>query len=602
MQGTRRPATRRPRPPGARPAAARGRWRLLGGALLTLGAGPLAAQVFGPPPVPLGDPRLRQLEEPGVRVPARPPFEPAGTRPPPVAAPAVSSAVAGPISEGLQVFVREVRIEGHTVFSDAELAEVTRPYTGRYLTSEDLGALRQALTLQYVERGYVNSGAVIPDQRVTDGVIRVRVVEGRLTEIAVSGNTHLDSEYLSGRLALGAGPPLNVGDLQEQIQILLQGPFVKRVNAELAPGDRPGEARLRAEVAEGSRYRLSVGADNDLSPSVGTLRALARGALYSPSGRGDLLSGQLAYADGLWDVLADYAVPLNAHDLTLDLFARYTRSEVVQEDLEPLDIEGETRTFSVRLSQPVYRTPRQELNLAFGLDLRDSETALLGEGFAFSPGVREGGEANLSVLRFVQDWVSRSRTEVLAARSTFSLGIDAFGATDPGKLGYAPPDWAPDARFFAWLGQFQYARRFEGWDGQVVFRLDGQLSDDPLLPIEQFAVGGLYSVRGYPTNQLVRDRGYATSLEVRVPVLADDTGRTVLQLVPFVDAGGAWYKGRPSPAPQTIASAGLGLRWEPHPRLNAVLYWGYRVDEVDNPGDLLDDPRVNFVLVADVFD
>src|SRR5262249_3378245 len=63
---------------------------------------------------------------------------------------------------GLRVFVREIRVSGSTVFSPEELAKVTGPYTNRELTSEDLEALRVALTLLYVNNGYVNSGAILP--------------------------------------------------------------------------------------------------------------------------------------------------------------------------------------------------------------------------------------------------------------------------------------------------------------------------------------------------------------------------------------------------------------------------------------------------------
>ena len=92
---------------------------------------------------------------------------------------------------GPQVFIREIRLTGNTAFSAEELAEVTAAYTNRYLTSEDLEALRQALTVHYVQRGYLNSGAVIPDQKVTDGVVELHIVEGRLTEIDVTGTARL---------------------------------------------------------------------------------------------------------------------------------------------------------------------------------------------------------------------------------------------------------------------------------------------------------------------------------------------------------------------------------------------------------------------------
>jgi hemolysin activation/secretion protein len=463
------------------------------------------------------------------------------------------------------------------------------------VSSEDLETLRLALTRLYVDRGYVNSGAVIPDQKVAEGVVEVRVVEGQLTDIQVTGNQRLGSDYVSDRLALGAGPPLNVKGVQEQLQILLQGPFIQRINAELEPGDRPGEARLRAEVEEAPPVRLSVGTDTDLSPALGEARAVVRGQAFSPLGRGDVLTGEVAVASGLQDYILDYAIPLNAHDLTLGVFGEWTSSKVVRGELQDLDIRAESSTLAFRLSQPVYRTSQEQLTLAAGLDLRQSTTWLLDERFAFSPGVESDGESHVTVLRFVADWVTRSRSQVLAARSTVSWGIDAFGATDnSGGL--------PDGQFVAWLGQFQWARRLGETDSQLVFRFDGQMTSHPLLPLEQFAVGGLTSVRGYRTNEIVRDRGYIASLELRVPVLRREDGNPMLQVVPFVDAGGAWYKGYSTPDPNRITSAGLGLRWDPAPAVHAEVYYGQNFQGKGIPDDPsgLQNTGWSFLLTADL--
>jgi hemolysin activation/secretion protein len=86
------------------------------------------------------------------------------------------------LSTQLQVSIKKVQVTGNTVFSAQELAPIIAPYEGRLLTSDALQALRQALTVHYINHGYINSGAVIPDQEVKEGVIEVRIIEGRLSE------------------------------------------------------------------------------------------------------------------------------------------------------------------------------------------------------------------------------------------------------------------------------------------------------------------------------------------------------------------------------------------------------------------------------------
>jgi hemolysin activation/secretion protein len=65
----------------------------------------------------------------------------------------------------------------------------------------------------------------------------------------------------------------------------------------------------------------------------------------------------------------------------------------------------------------------------------------------------------------------------------------------------------------------------------------------------------------------------------------------VLQIAPFVDVGGAWYKDRPTESPQRLSSAGVGLRWDPHPKLHAELYWAqtFAGRNVVNPSQSLQD-------------
>lgn len=565
--------------------------RLSGGVIgIALLMSPVPAalgQTPGPPPVPLGSPLSRDLAAPVLA----PGFSPAQPKAPNLSRPAPGAVPAAPVDTDRRIPVREIRVTGNTVFSNDELAQVTAPFVGRTVGMAELEAARQALTLHYVNNGYINSGALIPDQKIEDGVVRMTIIEGELTEISISGNERLNASYVSDRLALGAGPPLNLNDLQGRMQILLQGPFIKRINAQLGPGDRPGEARLLAEIEEGQRYTNNIALDNDLSPSLGKVRGVYRGGVYNLTGRGDVLTGEASLAKGLTEAFVNYAVPLNPNDLTLDVFLRMTDTEVVEEPFDVLDIEGNSQTLALRLSQPVLRSNNQQLVLAGGLDLRRTESTLGGAPFSFSPGVPDDGEVALSVLRFVQDWNTRSQARVVAVRSTFSLGIDAFGATtNSGDL--------PSGEFFAWLGQLQYLQRFGENDNELFARVDAQWTDDPLFGPEQFAVGGLYSVRGYRKNLLVRDKGYSATLELRVPVLRDETGQTQFALIPFFDTGAASFNDRDTPDPETVSSVGLGLRWQPDPKLSLEMYYGHALDDLASKGNDWQDDGVHFTLNA----
>lgn len=92
------------------------------------------------------------------------------------------------------------------------------------------------------------------------------------------------------------------------------------------------------------------------------------------------------------------------------------------------------------------------------------------------------GEVELSVIRFAQEYSSRDTQEALALRSTFSLGIQAFGTTDDGS--------DRDSGFLSWLGQVNYVRRLGDSGAEMVLRGSFQVADGPLLSLEQFGIGG----------------------------------------------------------------------------------------------------------------
>jgi hemolysin activation/secretion protein len=185
---------------------------------------------------------------------------------------------------------------------------------------------------------------------------------------------------------------------------------------------------------------------------------------------------------------------------------------------------------------------------------------------------------------------------VVATLSRFSLGIDALGAT--------VKDSEPDGQFFAWLGQFQWIRRLGNKGAQVVFRTDVQLASAPLLSLEKFAVGGANSVRGYRENLLVRDNGFVSSLEFRIPIplFRERFGEGAIQLAPFADFGRSWDKEEDEEPPfKTISSAGLGLRWAIHRTTHLQAYWGFAFRDVDTADHDLQDEGVHFQITNRLF-
>ena len=496
------------------------------------------------------------------------------------------------------IFVlKGVRIIGNTVFDQAAIDKVAAPFLNHPVGLGDIDEIRQQVTLLYVNRGYINSGAVVPDQTIGDGVLTLRVVEGRLTEIDLTGNRHYRTSYLTDRLSRGISVPFNVEDLGRQQQILLQEPFLSRLNLNISPGLAPGEARLTGDVTELPPYSLTMQIANSQSPTVGEVRGQMQAVAGNLLGIGDLLAVQYGRSQALNDGAISYSFPIASDDTRVNLRYDINDSLVISEPLQPLNITSHYQSISIGLSRPFYRTPEQNLTLGLSLEWRESQTFLLNEPFSFVAGA-DNGRTNVTALRFYQSWLDQNAERVLALRSTFSLGIDALDATVTSTK--------PTGQFFTWLGQAQYVRRiYRDWE--ILARGSLQLSSAPLFPIEQFVLGGLSTVRGYREYLTASDNAFAGTLELRVPIgrvplprLTKDETEGTVQLVPFYDHGTGWNTGRVSPPFANLSSIGLGLRWLIGSGVVAEIYYGQGLRRVD-VGNSLEDKGVHFRITAGLF-
>jgi hemolysin activation/secretion protein len=468
---------------------------------------------------------------------------------------------------------------------------------GQQVTLADLLALRTFITEAYINAGYITSGAFLPSQTFTeDSPIQLQIVEGDLEAIQIRGLTQLQEQYIRDRINLRVNQPIRQQAIDEALQLLQLDPLLDRVDAQLLAGTGPGQSILVLDLLEAVPFSGGVSANNYQSPSTGEIQLGSYVSYTNLLGLGDRLDLNYRWTEGLNSYGLSYAVPVNPMDGTLNLNLSTGDSRIIENNFSQLGIRSDSRTASLGFRQPLVRTPSNEVALGLSLDLRRSQTFLLEDiPFSFSVGP-ENGESKVTVLRFSQDWVNRSSTRVLAARSQFSLGIDAFDATINNT--------GTDGRFLSWLGQFQWVERLPNnslfpANSVLVARISSQLTPNSLLPLERFSLGGVNSVRGYRNGQLVTDNGLAGSVELRIPLSANPTE---LQITPFLEAGTGWNNLGVENNLETLASVGLGLRWAispentTDPRFQFRLDYGHPLIRTDRAASSIQDAGLYFSL------
>jgi hemolysin activation/secretion protein len=491
----------------------------------------------------------------------------------------------GPLSAGIEV--AGFQFEGNTIFSSEVLQKLLADYAGRRLSAIEFEEIRNRVTHYYVDRGYLNSGALLgmpPESgRYPNDLLPIRIVEGRVESVNIKGEECLRKSYIEDRLVRG-DEILNVNVMQERFRLLLTDPLFDKINSRIIPGDTPGRAVLDIDIVRARPYALSVFANNYRPPSIGSEAVGVGGWVRNLSGYGDVLDASLQHSQGADPVHLGWAVPLGAKGTSVHASYDRGNSSVIEESLRAVDIKSLSSGFEIGIGQSLVDTLARKVDLGLSYGERKNTTTLLGQAFSFTPGEPDG-VSKVRVWHFSQDWTERWEKQALAARSVFAFGRNNV---DPQAAGgtAANPATVADSRYAIWTGQAQYVQTVSDQGAQILLRGATQYTPDRLLPMEQFSLGGVGTVRGYRENAVLRDHAWAASAEYHYPLWSGGDDKRSLKLITFADLGSGWNKGEAS---QKLSSVGVGLSWR-YFGISADLYLAHKLTSlpVETSGNLQD--------------
>ena len=499
-----------------------------------------------------------------------------------------------PEDSTVKIRVSKINIVGSTILSEDEIARFTKPFEGSSVTLKELRGIAEQITNFYIGKGYITSRAVLADQTINDGVVKIMVIEGTLEKIEVQGTRRLNSSYIRSRIKLGVKRPLNFGKIEEQLRLLKLDPLLKDItDATLKPGTKLGQSILTIQVKEANTVSGFIGVDNYSPPSVGSERLGTAISFRNPIGVGDELSASYyrSTAGGSNSLNFNYRVPINPMNGTIQVRYAPSDSKIIRSSIaDEFNITSDQEVYEVSYRQPLARTLREEFALSLAFTAQDGQSFLNGiPEPQLATGSDNEANSKTRVLKFGQDYIKRDRTGAWAVRSQFSLGIDVFDAT-------VNAEELPDGRFFSWLGQIQRVQQINK-DNLLIAQAELQLSPDYLLSSQQFFIGGGQSLRGYQQNSRSGDNGFRFSVENRTTLYRDEFGNPNLQIVPFADMGAVWNSADNSndiDSEQFLASVGLGLILKPIPNLSARVDYAIPLVQSSTRGNNAQDRGLTF--------
>jgi len=480
--------------------------------------------------------------------------------------------------------IRRFVFEGATLVQREQLEADTRQFTGPRRSFSDVQRALEVVERAYSDAGWSAVQVVLPEQELERGEIRFQIIEAKIGRLIVEGNKFFDDTNIRASVpAIVPGKAPNINDIARNLRVANENP-AKQAQVLLRSGQEEAtvDAVLRVVDEKPEKYSFTV--DNTGSPQTGRLRVGLGYQNANLGGKDDVLSAvyvSAPYADHLDEsgrpdryslipsrkvtVLGlGYRLPLYEAGDSLDL--QFGNSNVNTGTVANIfSITGAGTILGARYTANLRKLGDYEHRLVFSADWRSYD----------NKGVRVVNTANQLIPDITVHPVGFTYAGVLRQQDAevgFSLGFfrNIAGGNDGGAEEFCRQNLrnngignCASSRYELWKWSI-YATRALAADFQARFAMNGQRTNDMLVPGEQFGIGGADSVRGFLEREVADDAGFRGTVEIYTPDFGGKTGipGARMRALAFVDWGHV-TRNRPAPAEvvsQSIGSWGVGIR------------------------------------------
>ena len=505
-------------------------------------------------------------------------------------------------------FIQAIDVAGVTRLTPAEIEQLVYPHLGPGRDQKDVEAARKAVQDAYAARGF---GAVLVDVPAQDpalfaqGIVQLAVSEAPIGLVRVIGSRfHALSVARAQVPALVEGQPLDIKALQAQVSAANRFPD-RTLDPQFKPGKVAGELDVDLQVNDQRPAHASVELDNDQSPATSPLRLTASMRYTNLWQRGQTASFTYVVApenrDDTEVFAGAYSIPFLGTPWSLSISGYDSNSNVAS--LGGSSVLGRGFQAGFRL---LYRLPAGKVSqsISFGADFKDFKQNI------FAGGVQASAAPIMYVPFEVQyaiagasehtSWEMSLGTTVGLRAIKQLVCISSGGTTCTTADAFQNREQFSNENFVRGnlTADFSYAF---GNDTVASFKLAAQLADSHLITNEQFAAGGLSSVRGYYASEAVGDNGVSPSLELRSPSVATLFGHWLNEARLYGFADSAFIHVDSASAGQRrdfrLIGVGGGLRVQLISRLSGDVLVG--VPLTSGPSTTRFHPRVNFQIKGD---
>ena len=485
-----------------------------------------------------------------------------------------SAAPARPAGGAARVRVQRFAIEANNRFTDAQLQPRLAPWVGRELSLAELRQAAASVCAAYAEAGWL-AHCDLPPQDVTEGVIRIRVLEARLGGVRVQGSPQRIAPAHAESLLLAAQPqgqPLSLPAVERAVLLVSDLPGVS-AQAALAAGSTEGETLVLLKLDDRAVFGGDLVLDNGGSRSTGQARASATLRLDGPLALGDAWTAQALHSRGNDYLRLGASLPVGLSGLRMGVSASGLRYRLLGDELAALGGRGTAGTLGLDAAYPLLRSRGRNLELRMSArrDRFDNQAS----GSTTSRYRSHSISLTLNANQ-LDDWGGGGAS---AASLQLSRGrIDLDGSPNQAADAAGPAVQGRFDKASLALNRQQALTRWLSAIGSFAAQWAGKNLDSS----ERFYLGGPGGVRAYPASEGGGSRGQLANLELRAQLPANfvlggfyDWGQVqALVRGPITGSGPNRYR---------LKGAGLSLAWSGPRALSLRATWARRIGANPNP-------------------
>ncbi|QRM19135.1 hypothetical protein GBK02_06885 [Dechloromonas sp. TW-R-39-2] len=446
------------------------------------------------------------------------------------------------------------RLSGNRAIGDDELQALLAPLTGLQRDARHLLAARDQVEAHYHQRGYPLVKVALPETLVPGEAIPLTIIEARTGPITVSGAKHFSTAPVQEALSADQprGEIIRLALFQAQ-QVLNQNP-ARGVGLKFV-GEPNGETRIEAIVQDEKPWSVGLDLDNSGSAITGHTRLGINAQHADLFDRGIVGSANYVVSpekpDAAQAVLGNLTLPFPTAGGLLGVQASYSQGDTLNV-ANVFGIHGKHHLLGFNwqhlLPAPAVELPATRLQA--GLSWRHYQNGLDFLGTPVNDNRVGAAPLALGVVRSLDAGNASALVSLGLTANIPGLGADNDNASYAAMRADAKAQWA------VFRATIAYANRFSG-GGTLDIAFSGQLASGPLIPAEQFGLGGSLAVRGFNEFDSAGDHGARLNFEL---TSAPWFGHS--RLAAFADAG--WRQRLQAQAleksEESIASIGIGYR------------------------------------------